>query len=1261
MTSLAIDRALAKFQMSYTFDESKVARDDDGRFASKGGSGGAPSFRTPALREPSPGPTIERRSLTRGESWQRVGSKIGDFPKEYVEEAPGEIQGGRNRVYATREAPADWFKAPPKIDWQVPPDMPVERHIETVGALKRIIAGTRQDAITKARETRQKVAVHGIKDKFTVKRRSGDLILPEDTPAGAANRAYNHAAMLALHDFGVLDYDFQMSDDQKAELTPLIPFMRYTRRRLGAEMRSGDLKGATKPYRAAFGAPFKDERRHKVTGDVRLRVRPNDVLVKRMNCRCAEAVAKNCQASDCPRAIGMAEAEFAALASGADDPGPPDDIEMRLRRLEARQDPDGFAARWSGRPRYITEDELHALASEAADPTPAQAEAGNYRMGHVKIGGLPFAIETPMGRERRGVSPDGEEWSVTMPAHYGYVKGTEGADEDPVDVYLGPLAHEADLHPVFVVDQVDAETGDFDEHKVMLGFATRPEALRTYDAAFSDGRGPERRDTVTRLTFDEFKDWLGEGDTMAPMGKAAPRGCADERVAMMMGDADRILAQAGEKKSSRWRGVTDPDVEALMPEVDRLIGRPRPPETPERRMERSEMIRDPRIPLATVLGKAFDEAKVARDEDGKFASKGGWTAVEAGAAAGGALVAGRYAKDAVTAITGRNALTQRGLIERIGRLKGVPVDEILDESGRNLWRAGMFHQAASGAAGEGDAAASFAAGLNPHDRRRDRINRMTEARANTADPPGTLWRGLHGKGAERFLNLKPGDVASLDAPSSWTRDPSVATHFTRYSYTKGPNPGATFDAPPPDAVRMGDKLSAHVGGPNVDRSTRKVRVVLRGLTPSAKLTDIDSGNLAQEMAGISQKEVILGGGSKIKVDRVRIDKNGDRVIFASLVGQDLKAGVRRGIARRLMRPAFHLGRLAAGARRGALVTLGAGAFLPWWSADGDEAVKKVQSGIPLATVLGKAFDEAKIERDEDGKFTSKGRGRFSDPLYDDLYHADLMLGGTVGAGMGAAAVAGTYAAMNAVKSRGITPAAMARSGKKFARAKMRLAREAAHIELRGRPEELAQAAHRKVMEEARNRGGDMAEAARDAERMAERVRRLKQRSESTQSAAARFQGWLKGQRAALNAMKDMRPKWRADAAAARRSNRVPGGGKAALVGAIAGAAGGAFLTDRSYRHSRYLSGGGNDERSGAVIAGDAFRIVPGAVTGGIAGVSGGWNLAQRFRVMNSPLRVKAPVVAVPIALGSAIGGGLSAYALASERREARRLALEGRA
>lgn len=138
-------------------------------------------------------------------------------------------------------------------------------------------------------------------------------------------------------------------------------------------------------------------------------------------------------------------------------------------------------------------------------PTEAQAKAGNYRKGHAVIGGLRVAIENPAGSRRR------PEWPE-MVAHYGYIKGTEGADGDHVDVFLRPSTDEAWAGTVYVIDQCDAD-GDFDEHKCMVGYDDQRSAERAYLAHYPKGwkLGP-----VTALSLKDFKAWLKTG-TKTPL------------------------------------------------------------------------------------------------------------------------------------------------------------------------------------------------------------------------------------------------------------------------------------------------------------------------------------------------------------------------------------------------------------------------------------------------------------------------------------------------------------------------------------------------------------------------------------------------------------------------------------------------------------------------------------------------------------------------------------------------------------------------
>jgi hypothetical protein len=152
------------------------------------------------------------------------------------------------------------------------------------------------------------------------------------------------------------------------------------------------------------------------------------------------------------------------------------------------------------------------------NPTEAQKAAGNYKKGHTTFQGLDITIENPKGSKRSGVGDGGKRWSVTMPAHYGYIKRTEGADGDHVDVYLGPSSKS---NKVFVVDQQDHKTKAFDEHKVMLGYDRERDALADYKRAFSDGKGSDRVKHITEMTVAEFKVWLRHCNTRRPVRSRA--------------------------------------------------------------------------------------------------------------------------------------------------------------------------------------------------------------------------------------------------------------------------------------------------------------------------------------------------------------------------------------------------------------------------------------------------------------------------------------------------------------------------------------------------------------------------------------------------------------------------------------------------------------------------------------------------------------------------------------------------------------------
>ena len=121
---------------------------------------------------------------------------------------------------------------------------------------------------------------------------------------------------------------------------------------------------------------------------------------------------------------------------------------------------------------------------------------------------LPVAIENPKGSVRTGPN-----WKAIMPADYGYIMRTTGADLDQVDCYVGDTR---DSPRVWVVNQNDPKTGVFDEHKCMLGFGSMRDAINTYCDGYMDGSGPDRIGSVQELQMDVFKEWLATADLAQP-------------------------------------------------------------------------------------------------------------------------------------------------------------------------------------------------------------------------------------------------------------------------------------------------------------------------------------------------------------------------------------------------------------------------------------------------------------------------------------------------------------------------------------------------------------------------------------------------------------------------------------------------------------------------------------------------------------------------------------------------------------------------
>ena len=218
----------------------------------------------------------------------------------------------------------------------------------------------------------------------------------------------------------------------------------------------------------------------------------------------------------------------------------------------------------------------NAIAETEPNPSEAQKKAGNYKKGHLSFGGYDFTVETPKGTTRSGKDEQGKPWSVTMHDTYGYILGKIGVDGDHIDMFINDGA---DLDTfdgnVYVVDQVNPETGEFDEHKVMYGYPSEEAATEAYLANYSKGwKGLGNVTSVPKATFDK---WLESSDRKTKpfadyaMVQKEQRAAYEEE--MMQDGAhseafDKIVDLAKEQKEY-WdlmeQGEVDPNE---VPEVD---------------------------------------------------------------------------------------------------------------------------------------------------------------------------------------------------------------------------------------------------------------------------------------------------------------------------------------------------------------------------------------------------------------------------------------------------------------------------------------------------------------------------------------------------------------------------------------------------------------------------------------------------------------------------------------------------------------------
>jgi hypothetical protein len=137
-------------------------------------------------------------------------------------------------------------------------------------------------------------------------------------------------------------------------------------------------------------------------------------------------------------------------------------------------------------------------------------EANDPIKKKITVHGMKIGIEWPDGslRQYRDKKTGKVNYEKKMKADYGYIFDTKDADGEELDVYVGP---DKESDRVYVVRQLK-DDGSFDEHKVMLGYASSEEAKSSYLAHMPS----KRFDSMEGMGVAEFKKtYLKDAKEMA--------------------------------------------------------------------------------------------------------------------------------------------------------------------------------------------------------------------------------------------------------------------------------------------------------------------------------------------------------------------------------------------------------------------------------------------------------------------------------------------------------------------------------------------------------------------------------------------------------------------------------------------------------------------------------------------------------------------------------------------------------------------------
>jgi len=187
--------------------------------------------------------------------------------------------------------------------------------------------------------------------------------------------------------------------------------------------------------------------------------------------------------------------------------------------------------------------------------------------GHTEVQGIPIAIENRKGSVREGTTEDGHHWRTKMKFPYGYIEGTKGADDEPVDAYVGP---DKDAPYAYVVHQHKPDGTGFDEDKVMLGFDSKEDARKAYLEHYDSDKflGP-----ISQVTMERLQELVDSGKKLEKishphvrMEKPGRCGAAALRIALRVHGMDMPEGTAAKLVNTDKEGA-DPESLASVAEA----------------------------------------------------------------------------------------------------------------------------------------------------------------------------------------------------------------------------------------------------------------------------------------------------------------------------------------------------------------------------------------------------------------------------------------------------------------------------------------------------------------------------------------------------------------------------------------------------------------------------------------------------------------------------------------------------------------------